>query len=355
MTELTRRRFLLASAAVITAGMMTGAMTACTPRSETPVPQPPPRFANNRRFVTGASCRGAADGVFGTWRSVPVGVASTWGRDGSLLMLEPGGEYGAWEGDLDYAAQYYLGSSFTWRSLADGEYDDRLRRDLNRLAEAWGARQGAFYYRFQHEFNGHWYPWSVTQDAAADHIAGWRHFAGLFRERFGDDDRFRLSWSPAIGTRQRNVQDIRALFPGTDVVDLIGVDFYDFFPAEIEAEWDAVFYATDDGGGPVGIGAWQAYAEEVGLPLALPEWGQQYGDNPLFIEKVHEFLEAHRFTGEGRVAGHVVYDCYFNQIVADGSVETSGDFLLSDNGVDYERRPEASARYRELWSSWIMG
>ncbi len=348
MTHLSRRGFLVAT----TWGAAALTLAGCAPTvpSSTVTTHPPERYA--RTFTTGVSCRGAADGVFGRWRSLPVEVSCTWGKDGALNLLAPGAEFGDWEGDLDYAPQYYFDSTFSWRSLADGEYDKVLRADLTALRDAWGGRAGTLYYRFQHEFNGHWYPWGISNDTIEDHKEGWRHFAGIFREVFGYDSRFWLSWSPAVGVASRFLADVSTAFPGADVVDVIGVDYYDFFPTSTAAEWEAALDSTDDAGGPVGLGAWREFAESVGVPLALPEWGQQFGDNPLFIAKVHEFLDKWRFTGEGSSAGRVIYDCYFNQVISDGTPETNGDFLLSDNGVDNPLRPEAAATYRELWSSW---
>lgn len=328
------------------------ALAGCAPAAPGSIPTAPANERYAHAFATGVSCRGAADGVFGQWRSHPVTVSCTWGKDGDISLLARGAEFGSWEGDLDYAPQYYFDSTFSWRSLADGEYDDIMRADLNALRAAWGSREGALYYRFQHEFNGHWYPWAVSDADIDDHKAGWRHFAGIFREVFGYDSRFWLSWSPSIGVASRDLADVSRAFPGADVVDVIGVDFYDFFPASTADEWNDALDSTDDSGGPVGLGAWRAFAEDVGVPLALAEWGQQFGDNPLFISKVHDFLDEWRFTGEGALAGKIIYDCYFNEVISDGTPDTNGDFLLSDNGVDHPLRPEGAAMYRELWSSW---
>lgn len=353
MTDLTRRGLLLASVmGAVTVGLA-GCRPEPSPRAALAMPSAAP--FHTRPFVSGASCRGVADGTFETWRGLEVGLAGTWVYDGALWPLDSGGEYRRWTGDVDFSPQYKFDGRFSWAELSRGDYDDRLVADLTALRTAWGSRRATLYYRFQHEFNGDWYPWSVSDEDIPDFISGWRRFAALFRSVFGYDERFRIVWSPNAGTVSANIRNIADAYPGSRYLDVIGIDIYDFFASTTEGEFDASIAAVDDGGGPVGLGAWRQFAEESGRPLALTEWGQQHGDNPVYMRKMHEFLDTWRYTGKGSPAGRIVYDIYFNERIGDDDTPgADGDFIVQDGGVDHPGRPNAAAAYRELWSGWDL-
>jgi hypothetical protein len=62
-------------------------------------------------------------------------------------------------------------------------------------------------------------------------------------------------------------------YPGDDMVDIVGVDFYDMYPAYPDrAAWDAGFRSTQNGG-PRGLGTWLEFAKAHGKRLSVPEWG----------------------------------------------------------------------------------
>jgi hypothetical protein len=303
-------------------------------------------------FSSGNSCQGAANGEFARWRARPSQAHATWGSDGSTAVLTPGNEYGEWGGNLDYAPQYSFSNSggFSWEACAKGDYDETFEADLIELRDRWGQRPGTLFYRFQHEFNGTWMAWSVRSDEDAQFfVRGWRRFARIFREVFADDDRYQLVWSPNAGVATTNVTNIRDCYPGSDYVDVIGIDYYDFFRLQSEADWARQVSAVDRGGGPLGIGAWTSYAFQMDKPLALAEWGQQFGDNPLFIEKIYSFIAANLYAGTGTSAGKIIYEVYFNQALDGATLGGEGDFQLEIGGSDNPGRPLAAAKYRELW------
>jgi beta-mannanase len=99
-------------------------------------------------------------------------------------------------------------------------------------------------------------------------------------------------------------------YPGNDVVDIVGVDFYDMWPAyPNQAAWSADYMRTQNGG-PRGLGAWLAFARAHGKPLSVPEWGTTparsggSGDHPAYIQAMHDFFTEH--------AAEIGYETYFN-------------------------------------------
>lgn len=348
MADVTRRAFFgLGAAAAVATGIV-----GCAPQAAAPLPVPLRAPSHTWPHVTGASCIGAANGDFGVWRSKRVAIAATWTGDGKPWALQKNGEYHTWDRDLDFAPQYSFDRGFSWRALANGDYDDQLSRDLDRLKALWANRPGTLYYRFQHEFNGFWQPWAIQDDDLEAFVEGWRRFAAIFRSVFGYDERYRIVWCPGGGAPSRDLVRVVDAYPGSLYVDVIGIDYYDFFDCATEEEWQTSLTAMD-GESPVGIETWRQFAEDNGKPLALPEWGQQYGDNPIFVRGMYDYLDQWRFDGNGSAAGRIVYDIYFNQrLKADASPATDGDFILQENRVDYPPRPIASAAYRELWAAW---
>ena len=80
----------------------------------------------------------------------------------------------------------------------------RVRR---RIHHAWPARscttgEGDAILRLGWEFNGTWYPWSVTNRTDAAHFVGYfRHIVSTMRAVPGAD--FRFVWNADVGTRTR--------------------------------------------------------------------------------------------------------------------------------------------------------
>jgi len=214
---------------------------------------------------------------------------------------------------LDYAFGALLDGE-SWAKAAAGAYDARWIDQLDVLRSSWGNRPaGAVYLRFAHEFNGSWYPWRVTPADAVNFTAAWVRWAGLARQHFPGA---RIVWCPNAGSSYD--YDVRTLYPGDQVVDVIGVDQYNFWPwantaQELQAKWEAT-----DRGGPRGPETFRRFAAEHGKPMALPEWGNDSragdasggGDSPAFITFVHDWLLAN--GSRTPAPGKVEYEIYFN-------------------------------------------
>lgn len=137
------------------------------------------------------------------------------------------------------------------------------------------------------EFNQDWYAWRADRDPAS-WVAYWRRIVTTMRSVPGAD--FRFDWCTAWSKGKVAPDQV---YPGDDVVDIIGMDVYNtsWNPTTPEQRWAL---KRDY---PYGL-AWQrAFAAEHGKPISLPEWGtgkrpdgRGGGDDPYFMEKMTEWL-----------------------------------------------------------------
>ena len=109
-------------------------------------------------------------------------------------------------------------------ALLAGHFDAQLLAQARALA----AYQGPIYLRFAHEMNGDWYPWAVgvNGNTAAQYVAAWRHVHALFEEQVPN---LQLRWvfAPAALTSAGTAADLGAMYPGDDVVDVLGLTGYE--------------------------------------------------------------------------------------------------------------------------------
>ncbi|MGY2078768.1 hypothetical protein ACI79A_02525 [Modestobacter sp. SYSU DS0657] len=266
--------------------------------------------------------------IGGTWADSGAGQLALW-------QLQPGGEYGAWTGDLEIAVGA-IDRGETWAEASRGAYDARWSRSLRLMAELWGDRGGTLYIRFAHEFNGDWYPWSVGFSEVDDFQAAWHRFRALQLVEFPSA---RLVFAPNSTSVGRFGSDWREAFPGPGQVDVVSVSYFNGWPYVDSVEaFQQLAVSQDQFGGPRGIEQHREFARSVGLPFAVSEWANhaQFGDSSPWVEQMYGFFNAHAGTG----AGQVLYEIAFNA-VRDGNAF----------GMYPETRtPLAAAAYRRLWS-----
>lgn len=151
------------------------------------------------------------------------------------------------------------------------------------------------------EFNIPNWPWATTPDTVQSYRKAFRHAAlGLRRGGPG----LRIVFNPNEG-RGGSLPDASLAYPGDDVVDVVGIDAYDWYPAYSGSGWDE--HRTKDQGWDY----WADFARAHGKRFALPEWGVMAGseasggDNPDYIEHVMRWLGQH--------ADLVAFDAYFEE------------------------------------------
>ncbi len=337
-----RRRLLWAGAAlagVVATGVTAGVVLSGPDLEPVEVTQgPDPSTSPAAPWLSGASGYGVATGEYGTWRGRPMEIAATWADNDdamvALYQLQPGAEYGDWDGPLDISIGAF-DEGGSWEEAAAGEYDRRWRQSLENLRDLRADRPGTVYIRLAHEMNGDWMPWSVDADSHQAFVEAWKRFRALQERIYPEAQLVFCVNRESVGTDM----DWREFFPGAEYVDVMAVDYYNNFPyVDTEQEWREALLETDDWGAPKGLQRHLEFARSVGLPLAVPEWSgnADEGDSPAFIRGMYEFFVEHGGTG----AGEVLYEIQFN-------VHGDGDkWVLYGNTT---RMPRSTELYQQLW------
>jgi hypothetical protein len=235
------------------------------------------------------------------------------------------------------------------QQCADGAFDALIRAVAEGIVRKGGA--GAVI-RLGWEANRvRGFPWAVTGDGTA-YKACFRRWVAILRAVPGQS--FTIDWNMAqAGTFPYHVE---RMYPGDDVVDVIGVQQYDRCnPVLDEAAWQAAYQRRRAGtGSPIGLGAWLDFALSKGKRLSVPEWGiggpndicRTPGiDNPFFIRKMHAFFAAN--------AASIAYEAYFNGHGAWDGAGNPSDHQGSHKLAPAHYNPQSAATYRALWSTAV--
>jgi hypothetical protein len=207
---------------------------------------------------------------------------------------------------------------------AQGKYDD-VFEDIAKTLVATGNADAII--RIGWEFNGSWFPWAAAKDPN-NYVVFWRRIVSIFRKVPGAD--FRFDWCPGFGTLQIAPDKV---YPGDDVVDIIGLDVYDAIwnksAENAETRWVQFEYA------PAGLRWHRDFARAHGKLMSFPEWGtgdrpdgHGGGDNGYFVRKMAEWIKSNP----------VEYHSYWDYRAADY------DAMISDG-----RRPNAAKAFKEAF------
>ncbi len=194
-----------------------------------------------------------------------------------------------------------------WNDILSGQRDDVFRKIARELREG-GFGDAAI--RVGLEANGDWFAWGATAATAPQFRAAFRRVVSIMN-RESPELTFWFDTSAGYGLRgQTNRLDaFNLLYPGDHYVDGISMDHYDFYElrATNSATWAKAIRPTK---GP-GLADAAEFARARKKGFAVPEWGLHNGagigggDNPYFIQKMHEFFRANSDV--------LVFECYFNE------------------------------------------
>ncbi|MDQ1288407.1 MAG: hypothetical protein QG622_1972 [Actinomycetota bacterium] len=283
-------------------------------------------------WVSGAAGPETDDGTFAAFRGEPLGIVGVWSDTSAESQTSMGTlkAYDDYVGEIDIAVGGLVRGE-TWAQAAAGRFVGRWTTAV-RTIKAHRAGKGTTYIRIAHEMNGDWMAWGVTSKNLAAFKKGYRLYASIIRKEFHEA---RITFSPNSGNHTD--VSIDKLWPGDDITDVIGPDYYDWdndvaSPASWKQETNAWLVPKVT---PTGLAAWREYAERRGKPIAMPEWGLPMGDDPQWITYVHDYMARYAAgRGSTNVAGRFVYDVYFN-------AEPKFKLLGGDN-------PRAGAAYAKL-------
>jgi hypothetical protein len=160
--------------------------------------------------------------------------------------------------------------------------------------------------------------------------------AQLIRARL---PRAKLVFDISAGAPLRGQSDrmgpLTELYPGDDVVDVIGVDHYDHY--QLIAPNHQRFERALRPDRAAGLQDVVDFARARGKQFAVPEWGLTArnkdggGDNPYFVYAMYRWFAAN--------ADGLAFENYFNE----------PDAYLGSSIWDQVQNPKASAEYRALW------
>lgn len=282
----------------------------------------------SRGWLSGSSGDDMSNGRWEAWRGSTAGIAGAWDDtpDGQvgLWSICQGGQYLTWNRPLDYAiGGIHRGE--TWAAAARGAYDTRWTQMLTKIRGCWGSRDpGNLYLRFAHEMNIPAYDWMVRPGDEANYAATFRRVAAI-RDRVLPGAKLVFSPDEGEGDPATN-PDVRKLWPGKDAngknyADVYSVDQYNGWPfVRSAAEFQAKINRVDDNGGPVGIETHRRFAESVGAPFAISEWGsngdprspEAGGESPVFVQQMNAWLRSCAGDINDPRPGQCLYDIHFN-------------------------------------------
>jgi beta-mannanase len=144
-----------------------------------------------------------------------------------LVTVEP------WNGTNSTDPTYSL------KNIANGKFDSWFAAGADQ-AVAYGK---PFYLRFAPEMNGTWSPWGagVNGNTAQDYVNAWRHVWGIFKGHGATNVRW--VWAPNV---VGGAVDFLPYYPGSDEVDVLGLDGYNWGSLDVWETWSQLFGKSYD-------------------------------------------------------------------------------------------------------------
>ena len=277
---------------------------------------------------------------WGTWRGTVSGATPTFPERGSWRDIERStwhiSTFRGFKGLLIYGMPLLPNGSNAshLRDVAAGRHDGTFRKVARDLRS---HGRGNSVVRIGWEANGTWWAWSANASQAKDYRNAFRRAAkAMKKEAPGLQIAFDINCGSVMPGQSNRLDALTKLYPGNDVVDIVGCSAYDWAEAGAtnEAQWRRSLYPPKS----FGVGDVSKFARSKGKRLGFGEWGlaprhrNGNGDNPFFIKKMHQFFNGNR--------GKLVYECYFNE--PDSSMSNS-------LWAEAPQNPKSAAVYRQLW------
>ena len=313
-------------------------------------PAPTSDGANVRRWYSGASSEYAANGKFGAWRGEPVTFAGTWDNGNEQMLALKSictGDFSHWNKPIDIAVGAIddrKGES--WAKAAQGAYDGRWRRSLQRMKSCWGSRDPShLYIRFAHEFNLKDMSWKVKGGQEGNFVKALKRYSDL---RYQILPQAKIVLCPSDGTSADQGIDLLRMWPGKDaqgrqVVDVYGVDSYNSWVVARDTQEFVDKLGRKQNGQPLGLELHRQLAQMWGVPFAVCEWSGngdprdegKGADLPIYYTLMNAWFRQNAGDPEHPKPGQLLYEIQFNY---------QPRFMLLPTKV----QPKSAAEYRRL-------
>lgn len=209
-------------------------------------------------------------------------VAGLSGLVGAPLAAHP---YATLSGEVPQASTITVNTFGTWSQMAGAIPGRTIYANAVRWARALKERPGTTYLAYGHEPE---IQSKISRGTATDFIAAYRRLVQIFREEGVTNVRFVWQMTAyAFRAPKSDRRHAQNWYPGDDVVDVVGVDAYNWFTCG------------------VGVGAWNtmatlsdpalAFAQQRGKLVSMMEYGAT--DDPRkaeWLADAHAFFAAHR-------------------------------------------------------------
>jgi Glycosyl hydrolase family 26 len=179
--------------------------------------------------------------------------------------------------------------TYSLARIIAGDHDAYLRAWGEGLRDWFATLQGQdhpFLLRFAHEMNGNWYPWgeTVNGNQPGHFAAAWRHVHQVLGKAAGDTP---LEWVWSPNEEYDGGQQLKALYPGNDVVDVAAVDGYNWGTSQPWSVWrtpEQIF-------GP-SLRAMQDVARGKPLMIAETACAETGGSRPDWLARLVAYLDS---------------------------------------------------------------
>lgn len=277
---------------------------------------------------------------FGQWRGAKATAATVYPAYDSWADIKQSdwhvSTFDGFDGRLVYGLPLLpKDGSSTLKEVASGAHDDVWSTVARTLLQ---HGRGDSFVRIGLEANGTWFPWGAKASSANEFKDAYRHVASTLRATAPDLTLvFDISCGVPLEGSNNRLASLTSLYPGDEVVDVVGCDHYDSYSAKArnETEWANTIAPKN----AAGLRDVVAFAQSHGKKFALPEWGlsgpqsEGTGDNPFFISKMHQFFNSNRKT--------LAFENYFDE----------PDPYLTSSLFQQDQNPKSAELYRALWSS----
>ena len=188
------------------------------------------------------------------------------------------------------------GEIIAWADVANAAPGSTTHDELLGWVAAVAGYGDQIYFTFNHEPETTQSAGSGTPD---DFVAAWRRMVDLLRAAGGDDVQTVL----VLGRRPYETGEVNRWYPGDDVVDVVGVDPYNWYGCQgTDRPWTEPAQL---------IGAALEFAIERGKPLAIPEIAST--EDPVDPERKAAWMRELAATlGSPRVAEHLEFVAWFD-------------------------------------------